>query len=278
VLRKFALSSAAYSRYKLDRAVRHAALAGYSGIGIIADAPHGYPPSLTDADRKAVRSVLARQRLAVSNINAAPMTALRDELRPSWVESDRVLRQERIQHTLDAARLAKDLGAVTVSTLGGGEIEEEMDRPTAAAHFVAGLKRVACEIAKKNYPPVLIDPQEGLLIETLPQALEIADQFKPDAVGVNVNTGNFHRAGQDAAAAIRELRERVRHVHIEDVAADGSGAIVVPGTGQVDFAPVFAAVDEVGYTGWLTIDLAGADAHPDDAARQALEFLRQFDK
>lgn len=277
-MRKFALSSAAYRRYKLDRAVRHVALAGYSGIGITADAPHGYPPLLTEAERKATRSVLAQHRLAVSNINAAPITALRDELRPSWIEADCVLRQERIQHTLDAGRLAKDLGAVTVATLGGGELEEGMDRQTAVAHFIAGLKRVACEARKKNYPPVLIDPQDGLLVETLPQALEIANQFKPDAIGVNVNTGNFHRAGQDAAGAIRELKERVRHVHIEDVAADGSGAIVVPGTGQVDFLAVFTALDDVAYTGWLTVDLAGADAHPDDAARQALEFLRQFDK
>ena len=75
-----------------------------------------------------------------------------------------------------------------------------------------------------------------------------------------------------------EMKDALGHVHIEDVPADGADEVLVPGTGAVDFAAVFAALDDVGYDGWLTVDLSGADMHPDDAAKQALEFLKQFDK
>ena len=61
------------------------------------------------------------------------------------------------------------------------------------------------------------------------------------------------------------------------MSAGGTGEVLVPGTGDVDFAAVFAALDDVGYDGWLTVDLSGADMHPDDAAKQALTFLKQFD-
>jgi len=277
-VRKFALSSGAYRRYKLVQAIRHTALAGYGGIEIIADAPHGYPTLITKPERKAIQAALAERRLAVSNVNASPMTALRDEVRPSWIEADRVLRQERIQHTLDAGQLAKDLGAPTLSTLPGGELEGEMTRETGVKLFVAGLKQVAAVAGKGKCPQVLVDPSVGMLVASVAEALDVVKRVKSPHVGCNINTGRLHRAGEDVAAAIREMKDTLGHVHIEDVPADGTDEVLVPGTGAVDFAAVFAALDDVGYDGWLTVDLSGADMHPDDAAKQALKFLKQFDK
>ncbi len=277
-MRKFAFSANAYRRFKLSQAIRHVALAGYSGIEITADAPHGYPPSLTEADRRAIRHALAQERLAISNINAAPMIALRDEFRPSWIESDSVLREERIRHTLEAGQLAKDIGGPTISTLGGGIIEEGMSRERAIGHFVAGLRHVAGMIDKGKCPPVLITPQKRLLVETAAQALEILEQVRSPKIGVAFDTGHFQRAGADLAESIRTLGAAIRHVRIEDVSADESRLTVVPGAGTVDFAAVFAALDSIGYNAWFTVDLSAADVHPDEAARQALAFLKQFDK
>jgi len=277
-LRKFALSSSAYKRFKLAQAIRHVGLAGYAGIEVMADIPHGYPPILTEADRRGIRSALAQNRLAISNVNAGPMTALRDELRPSWIEADRVLRGERVQHTLDAGAFAKDIGGPTISTLAGGRLEGKMTRETALQHLVGGLKQVAAAVEKGRCPPVLITPQHGLLIESADQGFEVLKKVKSRGIGIDLNTGHLHRAGQDIAASIRELKDAVRHVHLEDVSADGSGEVVVPGTGVVEFGAVFEALDAIRYDAWLTVDLSGADAHPDEAARHALEFLGQFDR
>ena len=277
-MRKLALSSGAYPRLKLVDIVRHAALAGYAAIEVIADGPHGYPPLLTEDDRKAIQAALARSRLGVSNVNTAPMRCLRDEIRPSWIESDRVLRRERMRHTLDAGRLAKSLGAGTLSTLAGGVLEERTTRKQAVRRFVAGLKDVALLVAKGKCPPVLIDAEPGRLVETAAQTQEVLKAVRSPHIAADFNTGHFHRAGEDPAAVVRQLGKSIRHVHLEDVASDGSGEVVVPGTGGVDFAAVFAALDELGYDGWLTVDLSGADVHPDEAAKQALEFLTPFDK
>jgi len=277
-VRKFALSSSAYTRFKLAQAIRHIALAGYSGIEVVADVPHGYPPALGEADRRGIRHALAQSRLAIANVNASPMTAIRDELRPSWIEPDRVLRDERVQHTLDAGQLARDIGGPTITTPGGGTLEHEKARQSAARQFRSGLKQVVAAIEKGKCPPVLIDPGPGLLIETAAQALDIVDGFKPPQVAVSFNTAHFHRAGQDIGPAIRQLKDVIRHVHIEDLSADGSEDMVVPGTGLVDFAEVFDALDAIRYQGWLTVDLSGTDVHPDDAAKQALQYLGQFDR
>ncbi|MFW6107674.1 MAG: sugar phosphate isomerase/epimerase family protein [bacterium] len=273
-MRKFALSSGAYRRFKLVQAVRHVALAGYAGVEILADIPHGYPPTFDKTDRDGLRSALAKDRLAVANVNAGPMTAIRDDLRPSWVEADRVLRNERIRHTLDAGELARDVGAPTVTTIGGGPLEG-MSPEDARAHFVDGLGQVAEAVAKGKCPRVLICPEPGLLVDTAEQVRRVIDAVGADGIGADVNTGHCRRAEEDAGAAVRELDALLGHVHLEDV--DDRGAVVVPGSGGVDFEAVFAALDEIGYDGWLTVDLSGADVHPDEAARQALEFLEQFE-
>jgi sugar phosphate isomerase/epimerase len=274
-VRKLALSSGAYPRYELARAIRHVALAGYDGIEIVADAPHGYPPRVSADARKVIRSTLTQNKLVVSNINAGPMTALRDEVRPSWVERDEILRNERLQHTLEAAKLATDLGGPTVSTLGGGEIEEELGPEKSTKLMVGALQETIAALVKLKHPPLLITPQPGLLVDTVAKAREIVDAVHSPHVGINVNTGLQPR-GTEPDAAIREAGDRLRHVHLEDRAADEAFEIVVPGTGVIDFPAVFAALDEVNYDGWLTVDLSGADVHPDDAAKQAHEFLRQF--
>jgi sugar phosphate isomerase/epimerase len=281
-VRKFALSSGAYQRYELVRAIRHTALAGYTGIEILADRPHAYPIDLNDEARATVRSALAKHRLAVSNINAEPMEALRDKMRPSWIEPDPVLSGERLMHTLDAGQLANDLGAPHLSTMPAGMLQEEMTPEQALEQFVAGLKRLAVEGAKKAKkkrpcPPVLFGARHGFLVETAEQILDVLERVGSDRIGATLNTGRLRSAGQDVGEAIRRLRGQLRHVHLEDCSRHGDGKIVVPGTGLVDFAAVFAALDDIGYDGWLTVNLAGADVHPDVAAKQALQYLGQFD-
>jgi len=273
-LNTFAISSGAYRRYKLTEAVRHVALAGYDGIEVVADIPHGYPPALDKSGRDELRAELARRKLAVSNVNAGPMTAIRDAVRPSWIEADRVLRAERVQHTLDAGELAIDLGAPTVSTIGGGPTDE-VDPDDALRYFRDGLREIAQAAAKDKCPPLLICPQPDLLIRTAEDALRILEAVDDEEVGAEINTGHCLRAGEDPAAVVLRLGPALRHVHLRDV--DDDGTVVVPGTGLVDFPAVFAALHEAEYDGWLTVDLSGTEVHPDDAARRALDFLKPSD-
>ena len=277
-MRKIALSSSAFHRLKLAQAVRHVAVAGFSGIEVIADSPHAYPPTMTEADRRAVRSALAQNRLAVSNVDATSMKALRDEFRPSWIESDHVLREERYQHTLDAVQLAKDIGSATVSTMAGGVIEDGMTREEAVSRFVNCLQKTAAFLEKKKWPAVLFDPRPGMVVSNTAETVEVLARIKSNAVGMTFNTGHFHLAGDNLIDSIKTLGKHIRHVHIEDVAGDDSGAIVVPGTGVVDFGAVFRAFDEINYAGWFTVDLSAADMHPDEAAKQAFHYLARFDK
>ena len=48
------------------------------------------------------------------------------------------------------------------------------------------------------------------------------------------------------------------------------------GEGEIDFPPVFQALDDVGYEGGVYVELSRHSHEAPAAARRALEFIRQF--
>ena len=74
-------------------------------------------------------------------------------------------------------------------------------------------------------------------------------------VGVCVDTGWFGTQGYDAAQAIRELGDRVLHVHLKDVLHEGEPHETCRwGEGVVDVEACVRALQEIGYTGAFTVE------------------------
>src|ERR671919_472227 len=123
-----AFSTNAYLKYSFAEAVRRLAAIGYRGVEVMADVPHAWPCCLLEEQKQALRDALARNHLAVSNVNAFMMNAINDPRQkywhPSWIEPDRHYRQIRIDHTKRALTLAKELGAPCITTEPGGPVPE----------------------------------------------------------------------------------------------------------------------------------------------------------
>ena len=74
--------------------------------------------------------------------------------------------------------------------------------------------------------------------------------------------------------SVRRLAKWVRHVHLEDIAPTRVHHHLIPGEGAIDFAGVLKAVKEIGYAGWVTVELYPYTDDPDHAARTALERVK----
>lgn len=80
----------------------------------------------------------------------------------------------------------------------------------------------------------------------------------PGTVGLTVDTAHLVKSGMpDVAGVIREFAPVIDNYHLKDF---GSGEWRVLGRGDIDFAPIFAAIQESGYDGWVCADEeSGAD-------------------
>lgn len=90
-------------------------------------------------------------------------------------------------------------------------------------------------------------------------------------VGLTVDTAHLVKSGiDDIAALLRRFRAVIDNVHLKDF-ADGEWRVL--GEGGVPFGPVFEALQEIGYDGWLCADEeSGGDLRAGMAA--SFEFIR----
>jgi sugar phosphate isomerase/epimerase len=270
---KLAFSTNAYLHYSFSEAVRRLANIGYRGVEIMADVPHAWPAYLLPEQKQAIRDALQQHGLAISNVNAFMMHAVNDPRQkywhPSWIEPDPHYRQIRIDHTKRALTLARELGAACITTEPGGPLEGRTWNECLRL-FLDMLQPVV-EHAEREGVLLLIEPEPGLLLETVDQYLEFAEKISSPYLGLNFDIGHAFCVGDDPPSAIRRLGSRIRHVHLEDIAATRVHHHLIPGEGAIDFAATLQALQEIGYQGWITIELYTCHENPDAAARLARE-------
>jgi L-ribulose-5-phosphate 3-epimerase len=83
-----------------------------------------------------------------------------------------------------------------------------------------------------------------------------------DVMGACVDTGWWLTQGYDPAAAIRALGQHLFHVHLKDIRAAGKHETCALGDGLLDVAEVLAALREVGYDGYLSVEHEPGDHDP----------------
>jgi inosose dehydratase len=132
----------------------------------------------------------------------------------------------------------------------------------------------------------------GTGIQTAAEIDRLMDMTDPELVYLLFDTGHLVCAGVDPQALLRKYVHRVRHVHLKDVRADvlksaqqngwsflnavREGMFTVPGDGSIDFAPLFAMLEDAGYRGWMVVEAEQdpAKANPFEYAVKARKYIR----
>ena len=121
-----------------------------------------------------------------------------------------------------------------------------------------------------------IEPEPGLLIQTAVEFLEFKTEFFPNdrLIQMNCDIGHLFCVGEDPARVIREKGNEIAHVHLEDIGANRVHQHLTPGKGVIDFRLVFAALAEIEYGGWVTVELYPYETTAAGVAAQALKYLK----
>jgi hydroxypyruvate isomerase len=91
------------------------------------------------------------------------------------------------------------------------------------------------------------------LIETVIDA--VIDTGGAPNLGFLADLYHLAKMGEDLPTALDACRDRIRHVQVAD--PPGRGA---PGTGTVDFEPLFGQLASQGYDGWVGLEYLPSDA------------------
>jgi sugar phosphate isomerase/epimerase len=269
---KLAFSTNAFKQTSLEDALQQIGDAGYQGAEIMADVPHAYPPHMSRRRTRALVAMLRELRLEISNINAFTFFAMGDTYHPSWIDRSPKVRAQRVEHTENAIRLAHDLGSPFISTEPGGPLSEDVSREQAMEWFRLGLQMVH-PLARELGVTILVEPEPALLLESRDDFLEFIGTVPHGQVALNFDIGHFFCVGDDPAQAARDLAPWIRHVHLEDIAASREHRHLVPGRGAIDHGAVLTALRDVGYEGWVTVELYPYESTARQVADEALRVI-----
>jgi sugar phosphate isomerase/epimerase len=281
---KLAFSTNAFKRYSLEDSIREIAKVGYSGVEILCDIPHAYAPSFKDDQVRSLKKTLALSNMQISNLNAFTLYAIGDTYHPSWIDDSREL---RIEHTIECIRLAKRIGAKHLSTEPGGPVvapplpsssqqqeqQQYQDISRFEKIFLDGLTRVT-KMAEEEDIKVLIEPEPGLLIENSRQFRNFVTKINNSKyIRLNFDIGHFYCVNEDPAKVVYELSDYIEHFHLADIAHTRIHNHLIPGKGSIDFRSVFDAMDDIGYRGFVTVELYPYQDNPIYAAKEAYSYL-----
>ena len=157
--------------------------------------------------------------------------------------------------------------------------------------LVDGLHQLG-RIANENGMRLCYHPHMGTGVMVEKDVDRLMEATDPGLVHLLLDTGHLKFAGADPLAVAKRYAERIKHVHLKDLRPgmaelaerDGlsfkdaieSGIFTVPGDGIIDFKPIFAALAEVDYAGWLMVEAEQdpAKAHPLTYAMKGRAYLR----
>jgi sugar phosphate isomerase/epimerase len=273
---QLAFSSNAYMHFSVEETIARVADLGYTGIEILADVPHAWPAGLLEERKQSIRDALARHRLTISNINAFMMNAVADPRQPywhpGWTDPYPHYRAIRREHTKRALRLAQELGAPHITTEPGGHLTAEQSWDEGARLFYDELMPCV-EVAEQLQVRLLIEPEPDLLIERFDQYLRFMQRIDSPWVGLNFDIGHAYCVSEDPQDHVARMAPHTRHYHFEDIAASRVHKHLIPGHGAIDFAATLRAIAGTGYDGWITVELYPYIDNPDNAAREAHQYL-----
>lgn len=237
------------------------------------DVPHSFPP-ISCAKIESIKKLIKIKKMEISNLNGFMMCAIQDFHHPSWIEENNEFRQKRIEHTKNCIELANILNVKTVSTEPGGPIGK-LSEKEALDLFDEGINQIL-PIAEKNNVKLLIEPEPDLLIENSSQFLNFISRFKTNHLGLNFDIGHFFCVNENPSIAIKELKDYIGHIHLEDISQSKIHEHLIPGTGSIDFESIFEAIYEINYKGYVTVELYPYLENPEQVAKTTLSYLQSL--
>jgi len=159
---------------------------------------------------------------------------------------------------------ARAIGVPKVNCISGTAKPGE-DREAMRATLISNLRFAATEFKAAGLDLVLepINSHDiaGFLVTRQLEAVKIIDEVGASNLGLQFDIYHTVMMGDDPAAMLRECEPWIRHIQFAD--APGRGE---PGTGRIDFAPLFAQIDDMGYEGWVSAEYRPSKPTPQTVA------------
>ena len=251
---KYGICNETFGDWPLDKSLRYARDAGYTGWEVA-------PFMLTDdifsyngEQRKAYREAVESAGFEVIGLHW--LLAKTEGLHLTQGDAD--TRKRTTDYFCELARLCHDLGGKIMvlgspqqRNLPGGSKPHSTVMDAAmknAADVISGvvptLKQLGVQIALEP-----LGPQEGNFLNTATEARTLQSMIGSEYVQLHLDVKAMSTESTPIPQLITDNADAMLHFHANDPNRRG------PGMGDVDFGPIFQALKDINYDGWVSVEV-----------------------
>ena len=267
---KFAICNEIFQDWKLDDTMAFAAKAGYDAVEIAPFTIANYVTEISTAERQRIRETAAQRGIAISGIHWVLVKAEGMYL----THPDRVVRDRTAKYFCDLVNFCGDLGGKTI-VVGSPkqrnvmpEVSTEQAWEWATAVFREPVMRAEQREVTICFEPLA--PAETNFINTAAMAIQFVQQLRTPHFKIILDVKAMCSESKPIPQIIRESWPHFAYFHANDKNLKG------PGFGDVDFKPILAALKEVGYNGYVSVEVFNFDEGPEIIASKSIQYLKRL--
>ena len=191
---------------------------GYRAVAITVD-HHCLNPFSTGlaTELRDMRRLLERLNLSsVIETGARFLLDPRHKHEPTLISPTVAERARRVDFLARGSHIARELGSEAVSFWAGVK-QSSVAECHATRWLIDGCREVA-DLADRSGVTLAFEPEPGMLIESLEQYGQLADQVGSDRFGLTIDIGHVQCVEVGSIPDhLRRWSARLRNVHIEDM-------------------------------------------------------------
>jgi D-psicose/D-tagatose/L-ribulose 3-epimerase len=266
---KFAICNETYEGWSFEDQVRNVSELGYDGLEIAPYTLASDVREISTARRKEMRTVAADHGIELTGLHWLLISPKGLYL----TTPDEAVYRTTVEYLQDLVRFCGEIGGQQL-VLGsnrqrnipeGGNYDDGWARAQDAI-------RTAAETAGSCGVYFLVEslpPPDCNFICNLEEARRMVEAVDHPNCQMMVDVKSMCAEGKPLDELIMGVGDRLKYVHANDANLRG------PGFGDIDFRPVFSALNELGYDGYVSVEVFDYKPDPVTIARESLAYLRR---
>ena len=266
---KFGICNEIFKDWKIDDVFAYCAKIGYDAVEIAPFTLAKYVTDVPAAERARIREAAARAGIAISGIHWVLVQAEGMHL----TSPDAATRERTARYFCALVDFCADLGGKIIVV--GSPKQRSLQpgvTPEQGWNWAQDVFCPAVKVGERRGVTICFEPlpaEDTNFINTAKDAVRFTREQKSPNFKVILDVRAMSHESKPIPQILRESKGQFAYVHANDKNLKG------PGFGDVDFKPIAAALREVGYDGFVSVEVFNFDEGPEVIATKSLEYLKR---
>lgn len=265
---KYAVCNETFQDWPFEKAFACARDCGYTGIEMAPFTMHTDAFQISPEQRATVRA-----QIADAGLTCVGLHWLLAKTQGYYLTTpDDAVRRKTGEYLAELARLCRDLDG-TIMVLGSPLQRNLLPGVThdQAMAFAADTIRGAMPVLEDCGVTLALEPlgpREGDFLRTAELGIELAQMIDSPNCRLHLDVKAMSTEAKPIPDILRDSRDWMVHFHANDPNLLG------PGMGDVPYEPIFGALRDIGYDGWVSVEVFDYSPGAETICAESIRYMR----